>query len=82
MNVATAHNVADISATIAHVAGAEADYDVDGRIMPWGSASAKKREIGTPTHHLSEYWGTVPLGETKYYQSMQVTKDRQVDDIR
>ncbi|KAJ9115746.1 hypothetical protein QFC24_006929 [Naganishia onofrii] len=65
VNQATAYNVADISATIAHVAGAEADYDVDGRVMPWGSANAKRREIGTPTHHLSEYWGT-NMGETKY----------------
>ncbi|KAJ9115955.1 hypothetical protein QFC22_005098 [Naganishia vaughanmartiniae] len=69
INEVTAHNVADISATIANVAGAEADYDIDGRVMPWGSANAKTRDIGTPTHHLSEYWGTT-IGETKYTQGI------------
>jgi N-acetylglucosamine-6-sulfatase len=33
-NDITAHNVADISATIAHIAGAESSYDIDGRVMP------------------------------------------------
>lgn len=68
----TAHNVADISATIAHVAGAEADYDIDGRIMSWGSANAKRKEIGTPTHHLSEFWGT-NIGESKYTRGKRMS---------
>lgn len=76
VNQATAYNVADISATIAHVAGAEADYDVDGRVMPWGSANAKRREIGTPTHHLSEFWGT-NMGETKYTRGKRMPFNRQ-----
>lgn len=64
-NDMTAHNVAAISATIAHIAGAESSYDIDGRVMPWGSANANKREIGTASHHLSEYWGKT-IGESKY----------------
>jgi N-acetylglucosamine-6-sulfatase len=70
-NDMTAHNVADISATIAHIAGAESSYDIDGRVMPWGSANANKREIGTASHHLSEYWGK-GQSETKYARGQRL----------
>lgn len=71
-NEVTAHNVADISATIANVAGVEAEYSVDGRVMEWGNKNAKKREVGTPSHHLSEYWGN-NIGESKYTRGEEAT---------
>lgn len=49
------HSNIDLGATIAHAAQAEPSYDLDGRVMDW-AAPAAKREAGTATHHLSEFW--------------------------
>lgn len=56
------YNVADLSTTIMHLAGAEADHDLDGRVMTWGFESASKKQIGDDSYHLSEYWDSANSG--------------------
>ena len=31
-------------------------FDIDGRIMPWGDKGASKKDLGTVSHQLSEFW--------------------------
>lgn len=53
---ASTHSVPDISATIAHLAGAESSADIDGKVMPWGSAGASDKMKGTSNHQIAEFW--------------------------
>lgn len=54
--VAAIRNI-DITATILRLAGAgPTTFDLDGRIMPWGDKGASKKETGTVSHQLSEFW--------------------------
>lgn len=55
---ASPFNVADLSTTMLHIAGASSEIDVDGRIMTWGLDGASKKQVGSKSHHVSEYWET------------------------
>jgi hypothetical protein len=47
----------DITATILHLAGAgPTNFDIDGRVMPWGDKGASKKDMGSVSHQLSEFW--------------------------
>ncbi|EPQ30903.1 uncharacterized protein PFL1_01801 [Pseudozyma flocculosa PF-1] len=80
------HSNIDVSATIAHLAGVETQYELDGRVMPWARPVGREGKhdksigtaadgvdgalTGTSTHHLSEYWVYL-LDEGKYAGEQQ-----------
>ncbi|KAN0065354.1 hypothetical protein ACQY0O_001190 [Thecaphora frezii] len=83
------HTNIDLSASIAHLAGAAPHYELEGRVMPWTQPThhgkhkqAEQQLTGTWTHHLSEYW-VYFLEEGKYagkavpalYRSLRVKED-------
>ncbi|KAK4057072.1 hypothetical protein OIO90_001972 [Microbotryomycetes sp. JL221] len=58
------HSLADLGATIMHLAGAKADYEIDASIMPITpslqrqmAGGSKGKRSPVKTHHLVEYWG-------------------------
>ena len=51
------HSLADLGATILHLAGAQTDYENDGSIVPITTALRDSSEgTGAKQHHLAEYW--------------------------
>lgn len=57
-----------------HLAGAEPEHELDGRVMHWGNinAVAKRTELGTVDHHLSEFW-VAGGGEGKFASTPKFT---------
>ncbi|KAK4047632.1 hypothetical protein OIV83_005290 [Microbotryomycetes sp. JL201] len=58
------HSLADLGATIMHLAGAKADYEIDAAVMPITPSLERQLNGGNKgkhrpakTHHLVEYWG-------------------------
>jgi N-acetylglucosamine-6-sulfatase len=60
------YSLADLGATILHLAGAVSDYDNDGAIVPITEELRKTIDVeGVKQHHLAEYW-VEGVGEGKY----------------
>ncbi|GAA5946614.1 hypothetical protein JCM10213_006647 [Rhodosporidiobolus nylandii] len=61
------YSLADLGATILHLAGAEADYDHDGALVPLTTELRQQVEEdgGVKQFHLAEYW-VRGVGEGKY----------------
>ncbi|GAA5864377.1 hypothetical protein JCM8547_005802 [Rhodosporidiobolus lusitaniae] len=61
------YSLADLGATVLHIAGAETDYEHDGAIVPLTDDLRRKVEEdgGAKSFHLAEYW-VEGVGEGKY----------------
>lgn len=60
------YSLADLGATILHLAGAVSDYDNDGALVPITKELRKTVDAeGVKQHHLAEYW-VEGVGEGKY----------------
>ncbi|GAA6041490.1 hypothetical protein JCM8097_001902 [Rhodosporidiobolus ruineniae] len=66
VDTTSVYSLADLGATILHLAGAQADYDHDGAIVPVTEELRKEvNQEGVKQFHLSEYW-VEGVGEGKY----------------
>ncbi|GAA6050414.1 hypothetical protein JCM3770_004026 [Rhodotorula araucariae] len=80
------YSLADLGSTVLHLAGAEADYDHDGSLVPLTHSLRKSaaRNGGVKSFHLAEYW-VEGMGEGKYgsgqvhtnqtYRAIRVVED-------
>lgn len=61
------YSLADLGSTVLHLAGAQADYDHDGSLVPLTHELREQveRDGGTKGFHLAEYW-VEGIGEGKY----------------
>lgn len=60
------YSLADLGATVLHLAVAVSDYDNDGALVPITEQLREKVEAeGVKQHHLAEYW-VEGVGEGKY----------------
>ncbi|SCV67034.1 BQ2448_5680 [Microbotryum intermedium] len=67
------HSLADLGATIMHLAGAKSDYEHDGSLVPLTKALCQVVEKeGVKQHHLAEYW--VEGIEEGKYGALQMTR--------
>ncbi|ORY86729.1 putative arylsulfatase precursor [Leucosporidium creatinivorum] len=67
------YSLADLGATILHLAGAVSDYDNDGALVPITKELRKTIDAeGVKQHHLAEYW-VEGVGEGKYGQGLVLT---------
>jgi len=55
---ASVYSLADLGATILHLAGASADFEVDGTPVPLTAPDRARQDLagGPKQHHLAEYW--------------------------
>ncbi|GAA5891490.1 hypothetical protein JCM6882_004489 [Rhodosporidiobolus microsporus] len=67
IDTTSVYSLADLGATILHLAGAESDYDHDGALVPLTQdlRDQVKEEGGAKQFHLAEYW-VEGVGEGKY----------------
>ncbi|KAM0753492.1 putative arylsulfatase precursor [Meredithblackwellia eburnea MCA 4105] len=79
VNTLSSHSIVDLSATILDIAGAQTDYESDGKPIPITEESSKDVTHRTSRHSIQEYW---VLGVTEGFWAQGVYENNTYRNIR